>query len=197
MGFRIFSQNDEDGILLYIFSQVGFTNRVCIDIGFASIQGSNTANLILNWGFSGVLIDGNKEGIAQSQHYFNYHPDTKIFPPTVINKWVTVENINDICMQNGISDELDIMSLDIDGNDYWIWKALTVVKPRVVVVEYNCLWGPDKSVTIPYKPDFVAHQNPEPLISIHSVDSCFDIPFVKWSMENRYKNIKDLDWEEV
>ena len=77
VGFRIFSQNDEDGILLYIFSQVGFTNRVCIDIGFANVQGSNTANLILNWGFSGILIDGNKEGIAQSQHYFNHHPGTK------------------------------------------------------------------------------------------------------------------------
>ena len=67
---------------------------------------------------------------------------------------------------------IDLMSLDIDGNDYWIWKALNIVKPRVVIAEYNCLWGPDKSVTIPYEPKFIAPRNPNPLIPIHSVDYC-------------------------
>ncbi|MCJ7636553.1 MAG: hypothetical protein MUO21_03605, partial [Nitrososphaeraceae archaeon] len=57
-GFRVYSQNDEDGLLLYIFSLIGFTNKICLDIAFASPYGANTTNLICNWGFTGLLIEG-------------------------------------------------------------------------------------------------------------------------------------------
>ena len=57
-GFRVYSQNDEDGLLLYIFSLIGMTDRRCVDIAFGSPYGANTTNLICNWGFAGLLIEG-------------------------------------------------------------------------------------------------------------------------------------------
>jgi len=157
-GFRVFSQADEDGLLLYIFSLIGFTNKFCLDIAFASPYGANTTNLICNWGFSGLLIDG--KDMKTIQAFFNNHKDTAIYqyacyyPPTCVSAWVTAENVNDLCIKNGIKGEIDLFSLDMDGNDYWIWKNLTVIKPRVVIAEALTFWGKKKSVTVPYRPQF-------------------------------------------
>lgn len=152
-GYRIYSQTDEDGLLLFIFSQIGFSNKLCLDIAFGVPGCSNTTNLIVNWGFHGVLIEGDSESIERSRHYFKAHPDTYIFPPKLVNAWVTAENINDLVRQNGLEGEIDLFSLDVDGIDYWLWKSLDVVKPRVVVVEFQDIWG-ERSVTVPYRQDF-------------------------------------------
>lgn len=56
--------------------------------------------------------------------------------------------------QSGIFGEIDLLSIDIDGNDYWVWKAMTAIRPRVVVIEYNSSFGPDRSVTVAYDPSF-------------------------------------------
>jgi hypothetical protein len=69
---------------------------------------------------------------------------------------ITADNVNDILMENGYEGEIDLLCLDLDGIDYWIWKSLQVVQPRVVVVEYNNLWGSDDAVTIPYSDGFEA-----------------------------------------
>lgn len=156
-GFRIYSQTDEDGILLYIFSIIGFTNKTLIDFAFGDPHGANTTNLLLNWGFWGLLVEGSEEGIRRSTDYFANHPDTRIFPPKLERHWITAENVNQIIYQNRIQGEIDLFSLDIDGVDYWLWKALTVVSPRVVVVEANTCLGRDLSVTVPYRPDFNRH----------------------------------------
>ena len=153
-GFRVYSQNDEDGLLLYLFSLIETTNKVCVDVGFARPCGANTTNLICNWGWTGLLIEGNKNAVKQTKQFFESHKDTWVYPPKAINAWVTAENINNLVQENGISGEIDLFCLDVDGVDYWIWKNLNVIRPRVVVVEYQDIWGPEKSVTVPYKPDF-------------------------------------------
>jgi hypothetical protein len=155
-GFKVFSQNDEDGLLLYIFALIGISNRLCLDIAFCGPQGSNTANLICNWGFHGLLIEGSLEGVNKSKKFFSNHADTRIFPPTIVNSWVTKDNINQICEDNDFKGEIDLFSLDMDGIDYWIWKELTIADPKVVVVEYLDFLGPEKSLTIPYDEKFQA-----------------------------------------
>jgi hypothetical protein len=72
----------------------------------------------------------------------------------ILDSHLTRENVNPVIAAAGVSGEIDLLSIDLDGNDYWIWKELTVVEPRVVVVEYNASFGPDEAVTVPYDPDF-------------------------------------------
>ncbi|MFX1394857.1 MAG: hypothetical protein ACFFAH_14955 [Promethearchaeota archaeon] len=162
-GFRVFSQTDEDGILHYIFSLIGTTNKVCLEIAFTSPYGSNTTNLILNHGWNSILICETKRQVNRVKQFFTSHShawDLSILvnPPVIYSKWITAENINKV-IQEGLNDleikdkEIDLFSLDIDGMDYWIWKALKIVEPNVVIVEYNHVMG-YKSITIPYKPDF-------------------------------------------
>ena len=158
VGFRVFSQTNEDGILHYIFSAIGTTNKACLDIAFGSPYGANTTNLIVNDGWHGILVCGNEEEARGATQFFASHPDTHIYPPKIYSHWITAENVNQV-VSHGLMDsciqgcEIDLFSLDIDGVDFWIWNALTAVAPRVVVLEYHNIWS-DESVTVPYRPDF-------------------------------------------
>lgn len=153
-GFNLYSATDEDGILLYIFSLIGMRSRICVDIGAANIVGSNTPNLILNHGFTGLLIDGSESGMQNVREFYAQHPATAHMPPKAVTSLVTAENINDVITSNGVQGEIDLLGIDIDGNDYWIWEAITCVDPAVVLIEYQDILGPDRAWTIPYKPDF-------------------------------------------
>lgn len=181
VGFRVFSQTNEDGILLYIFSLIGTTNKICFDIAFANPYGANTTNLILNHGWHGYLVCGVKKESESANNFFRRHPDSLIFPPKVINSWVTAENINEIISKMGISEEVDFLSLDMDGVDYWVWKNLEQISPRVVLVETNNLWGDKKSVTVPYAADFNRHNTHKDYLGA-------SIPaFIKLAKEKGYR----------
>src|SRR5262249_5727343 len=78
-------------------------------------------------------------------------------PPAVVEAWITAENVNDLIRDHGFAGEIDLFSLDMDGVDYWIWKALECIRPRVVVAEFSACWGPHQAMTIPYDPQFVAN----------------------------------------
>ncbi len=153
-GFRVYSQSDEDGLLLYLFSLIGFSNHFVLDIASGSPIGGNTTNLILNWGCHGVLLEGNAELVAESTDFYHHHSDAVLFPPRIKQAWITAENINQLVINEGLSGDIDLFSLDVDGVDYWLWKSLDSVSPRIVMVEYQDMFLPDESLTIPYKPDF-------------------------------------------
>jgi glycosyltransferase involved in cell wall biosynthesis len=153
-GFKVYSQADEDGLLLYIFALIGTTNKHCIDIAAGHPIGANSTNLIVNWGWHGLLVEGNPDLVAASQQFYAKNPNTFIFPPQVVNAWVTAEGINGLIAQRGFEGEIDLLSLDIDGIDYWLLDSLTVVKPRVIMVEYQDILGGDRALTVPYKADF-------------------------------------------
>jgi hypothetical protein len=78
---------------------------------------------------------------------------------TAVAAWVTRENIDELITTNGFAGELDLFSLDLDGNDYWIWEAMTACAPRIVILEYNSMFGPDRSVTVPYDAAFDRHRH--------------------------------------
>jgi hypothetical protein len=154
VGFRVASQFDEDGIMLFIFALIGVTNKKLVDIGASTVEISNASNFIVNHGWQGLLLEGNPDTVASSQAYFTNNSDTSVYPPTVVQTWISAENINSTLETHGYSGSIDFLSIDIDGIDYWVWKALEVVQPRLVVVEYQAVWGSEKSVTVPNNPEF-------------------------------------------
>jgi hypothetical protein len=152
--FRAYSQTGEDGILLYLFALIGATNRRAVEICAGNGITCNTANLIINHGWHGLLFDGNREQIRFGQRFYAQHEDTFLSPPRLVHAWITRDNVNDLIMQHGFRGEIDLLSLDLDGVDYWIWQAITCIQPRVVVLEFSNMWGPERAVTVPYRSDF-------------------------------------------
>jgi len=183
VGFSVYSESNEDGILHYIFALVGTVNKELADIGAASIKHSNTANLIINQGWTGLLIDQNSDEVENAKRFYSRCAATRLFSPRLVCSRVTAENVNHILTDNELTGEIDLLCIDIDGIDYWIWKAIDCISPRVVVVEYQCIWGPKESVTVPYKPDFKAGYSGR--FGIYNGASL--LAFVKLGKEKRYR----------
>ena len=168
VGFSVQSQNDEDGVLLFVFALVGFTNRVLVEIAAGNGIECNSANLIVNHGFTGLLFEGNEGLVQAGQHFYEERLGPVALKPRFVSDWVTRENVDDLVrgrMYAGAlppSGEIDFLSLDLDGNDYWVLAALTGVSPRVIMVEFNAAWGAERALTIPYDPHFKAKLEPVP-----------------------------------
>ncbi len=182
--FRAFSQNGEDGILLYIFSLIGTTNKKCVEICGGDGLECNTANLMINHGWRGLVFDGNEKQIKKGQRFYARCPDLWAWPPKLVHAWITAENVNSLIEENGFAGDIDLLSLDMDGIDYWVWKAIDRINPRVIVLEYNNLLGPELSVTIPYKPDFRAPVEDEHVINYFGASL---IAFVKLAKQKGYR----------
>lgn len=150
---KVFSQNGEDGILLYIFAQIGSTDRRFIEFGVEDGRECNSANLSLNFGWSGLLIDADRHDVASARDYYRERLGTTE-PVHIVEALVTPATVNDLFQRSGFSGEMDLLSIDIDGNDYWVWQAVEIVRPRVVVVEYNASLGAERSVTVAYEEQF-------------------------------------------
>jgi hypothetical protein len=149
--FRVFSQFGEDGIIQYLTSSVPITDRTFVEFGVDDYQESNTRFLLLVDKWRGLVIEGNA---AQVEEIRRNHPSwrTRL---TALSSFVTRENINDLISQNGVGADIGLFSIDIDGNDYWVWEALTATRARILVCEFNPLFGCELAVTIPYDPAFV------------------------------------------
>lgn len=154
--FVNYSQTGEDGILLYIFSIIGTTNKYCAEFCAGDGLQCNSANLIINHGWHGLLCDGDSANVEKGVEFYKSHPNTFLIPPHFIQRWINAENINDILLESGFKGEIDLLSIDVDGVDYWLWNALEVSSPRVIVVEVNASWGSELARTVRYQPDFVA-----------------------------------------
>ncbi len=185
--FRCCSQNGEDGILLYIFSILGTTNQRCVEVCAGDGVQCNTANFIINHGWDGLLFDGNEELITSGRNYYANCKDTLIQRPTLVHAWITVDNINSLIRSNGFEGDIDLLSLDMDGMDYWVWKAIDCMRPRVVVLECRSEWGPERSVTVPYKPDFAIHYDGKPWYGGASLPA-----FVKLGRQKGYRLVGSI-----
>lgn len=150
VGFKAFSQFEEDGLLLYIFSIIGAKSRRVVEICAGSGQECMAANLIINHGWEGLLFDGDEGSVRQGAAFYASHPRTWLHPPKFVHAWITKDNINSLVADNGFAGDIDLLSLDIDGNDYWIWQALHVVSPRVFICETQDAVPHDRAVTQPY-----------------------------------------------
>lgn len=151
---KIYSQNGEDGILLHIFDKIGATNRCFVEFGIDDGKECNTANLSINFGWNGLLMDADEKKLVRAKKYYIHMIGNNQTKVNCVQCKVTMDNINQTLKANNIYGEIDLLSIDIDGNDYWIWKAINAINPRVVVIEYNASLGSEKSITVKYDPNF-------------------------------------------
>lgn len=152
-GFKVFSQFEEDGLLLTIFSLLKFSNRTFIEFGADDGINSNSANLYYHHDFKGLFMDGNEKAIERGKFFFKRHPNKKVGPPIFKQAMITAENINELIEDSGLGGEIGLLSIDIDGNDYWVWKALTIVNPQVVIIETHNEFGMN-DIIVPYDPTY-------------------------------------------
>ena len=136
---RVYSQNGEDGIVEAIFDRVGTTNRYCVEFGVGDGRECNTRRL-LEQGWSGLSMDASE-------------PPTDA-PVPIRREFVNAENVNSLFRKYEVPAIFDLLSIDIDGNDYWVWKALDAARARVVVIEYNASVSVTESRSIAYDADF-------------------------------------------
>ncbi len=133
-GYKIYSQNDEDGIISEIFSRIGTTNKLFVEFGIGDGLENNTAALLLD-GWKGLWIDGSTEAVHTIKNELN--KIIKCGKLKVVNSFITKDNINELISREIDTDEIDLLSVDIDGNDFHIFNAITCINPRVLVIEYN------------------------------------------------------------
>ncbi len=149
VGFKVFSQFDEDGIIQYLINHVPIQNKTFIEFGVENYEESNTRFLLLNNHWQGMVLDA----CASDIHYIQQDPIYWQYDLQAQRAWITRENINDLLGGAGFGTDVGLVSIDIDGNDYWIWDAIHSVSPRIVVIEYNSLFGL-RPIAVPYKENF-------------------------------------------
>jgi hypothetical protein len=153
---KIFSQFGEDGIINYLTKKIEIKDKTFIEFGVEDYEEANTRFLLEARNWKGLIFDSsikNINKIKRKDYYWKFNLIAE-------KEFITAENINEIIRSKFNNEEIGLMSIDVDGNDYWIWKSLEIVKPKIIVIEYNARFGSDKSVVVPYNKNFnriVAH----------------------------------------
>jgi hypothetical protein len=145
----VYSQNGEDGVLAEILRRIGPRRGEFVEFGVErGIEGNCVALAdLLAW--TGLFIEADETNALGLSWKYRDNPRVR-----TVNARVTAENVNDLFAANGMSDEPDVLSIDVDGNDLWIWSALAPVRPRVVVIEYNANLDHSRPLVQPYDPDW-------------------------------------------
>ena len=151
---RVYSQNGEDGLLLALFSKLGVTDRRFVEFGIGQITKCNSTHLAVQFGWTGLLIDGSTQMVEQARRFYREKLPEDSERLRCLECWLTPENINQVLGDAGFRGEIDLLSLDIDGNDYWMWKAIDVIRPRLVIAEYNASLGVDAPLITQYDASF-------------------------------------------
>jgi hypothetical protein len=148
---KVYSQFGEDGVLQEVFRRVGTTNRSFVEFGVEGGLENNTAYLLLQ-GWSGLWIEAVPAYVEAIRAGFA--PLLRTGQLSVRGSAVTAENVERLFAEAGVPAEPDLLSIDIDGNDYWVWKSVTRYAPRVVVVEYNATFPPPTEWVMAYDPGY-------------------------------------------
>lgn len=194
-GFTAYSQADEDGILAEIYKRIGTTDRRFIEFGAGDGLENNSTYLLLT-GWTGLWMDGSPENIATIRKWFgDYLSDDRL---KVNQCFITRENLNDLISASGISGEIDFLSIDIDGNDYWMWEALKAVNPRVVAIEYNATFRPPNRIVQEYNPTHVWNSDNYFGASLSALEALGDklgyvLAGCSWAGTNAFFIRKDLE----
>lgn len=148
--FSVFSQFGDDGIIQWLISRVDIPTETFVEFGVADYVESNTRFLLMNNNWKGFVMDGSSSNIERihATPWFWRHD------LTAHAAFITVENINELLASAGVQGSLGLLHIDIDGVDYWVWQAIRCVVPAIVIVEYNALFGNDRAISVPYRPDF-------------------------------------------
>jgi hypothetical protein len=134
---RVHSQNGEDGILREILNRIGVTNRYFVEFGVESGSECNCAELVFGQKWQGLFLEADDNYFRALAERYREHAGVKC-----VQSVVTSGNIESLLESGGVPAEFDVLSIDIDGNDYWVWAAIRRWRPRVVVIEYNASFPP-------------------------------------------------------
>ena len=148
--FRVRSQWGEDGIIDWLCERLPAMPRSFVEFGVENFAEANCRFLLENRGWKGLIFDGNDgymAGLRDTELYWK-------FDLTAVAAFITAENINGLITEHGFAGELGILSVDIDGNDFWVLKAIDVVQPWLVIAEVNTVFGDLQPLTVPYWADF-------------------------------------------
>lgn len=152
-GFKNFSQFEEDGLLLYLSSLIENPVKTFLEFGADDGVNSNSANLHFHHDWTGLFMDGNKKAIERGRFFYKKWGNKKVQNPTFLQDLITRENINDLITAGGLKGEIGMMSVDIDGNDYWVWEAIHVISPQIVIIETHNEFGMN-DIVVPYDADY-------------------------------------------
>jgi hypothetical protein len=147
--FSVFSQFGDDGIIQYLINTIKPANDFFVEFGVENYLESNTRFLMQNNNWSGLVMDGSKANtdfIRQQDFYWKHDLLVK-------QSFITAENINELLSDT--PESIGLLHIDIDGMDYWVWKAIEKKSIDIMIVEYNSVFGDERSVTVPYEPGFV------------------------------------------
>ena len=149
--FQVFSQWGEDGIIQFLVRKLNICSKIFVEFGVETYHEANTRFLMMKDNWSGLVIDGSKSNINMIKN----QSISWRYSLTAVESFITAENINSIITNNGINGEIGILSVDIDGNDYWVTKAIDCIQPILLINEYNSVFGSDRAISVPYDPSFV------------------------------------------
>lgn len=148
--FSVFSQWGEDGIIQFLTKQINVDNKRFVEFGVEDYREANTRFLLMHDNWSGLVFDSSPENILSLRSStLGWRYDLR-----AARAFITRDNINSLIRDNGFEGDIGLLSIDIDGNDYWIWQTIDVINPDIVVIEYNHRFGPELAVTIPYDESF-------------------------------------------
>jgi len=158
--FSVYSQFGEDGILQFIIHHLkdAIKNKIFIEIGVQDYNEANTRFLLENNDWQGVIIDSNENDINKIQKSEFYWRNNLLAKKA----FVTKDNINDLLVDLKLPEEIGILSIDIDGNDFWILKNINALKPAIIIVEYNSFFGSEYPISISYEENFCWRQSHPP-----------------------------------
>jgi hypothetical protein len=148
--FRVCSQWGEDGIVEWLCGKLPDIPHSFVEFGVENYAEANTRFLIENRGWRGLVVDGDKahiEALREEALYWRHDL-------TAVAAFITAENINNLILDNGFNGAIGILSVDIDGNDYWVLEAIDCVDPAIIICEINGVFGDLRALTVPYRPDF-------------------------------------------
>ncbi len=147
-GYKVYSQNHEDGMIAEVFARIGTSQRRFIEFGVEEGLECNSTYLVLQ-GWSGAWIEGSAQSAAAAARHFAG------YAVKIVNSYITVENADALIAELAGEGELDMLSIDIDTIDYWIWDTIKTIKPRLVVIEYNAALPPHVRKTVAHDPGMV------------------------------------------
>ena len=150
--FRVFSQWGEDGIIQYLINRIPIEKKLFVEFGVENYTESNTRFLLTNNQWTGLVLDGNIDNVNYIRHDPIVYWGSNL---KAVCSFITKDNINEVLHSNGIVGDFGLLSIDIDGNDYWVWEAINSVSPRIVICEYNSQFGSTAEVSVPYDSAFV------------------------------------------
>jgi len=155
-GYAIYSQNEEDGMIREIFNRIGVTTKIFVEFGVEYGLENNTLALLFD-GWKGLWIEADETSARQL--FKNFNSVIQQGRLKVIKSFVTKDNINGLISSAGYPEEIDLLSVDIDGNDFHIVEAITCVKPRVIVIEYNAKFPPPIRYCMEYDASHASNQD--------------------------------------